>query len=103
MLLQLEAMFEQGLDFGAALRAANIKSADGIKVARVFWGVLERIAEFESEPGPGNRYAPQCPVCGQRGACKTCRKVEQEPLSQWDWLNAHGPDWYRKREGGARQ
>jgi hypothetical protein len=47
MLLQLES-FEQGLDFGAAIRAANIKTADGIKVARVYWGILERIAEFET-------------------------------------------------------
>jgi hypothetical protein len=39
-----------------------------------------------------NRYAPQCPVRGQRGACETCQKVEQETLSQWQWLNAHGPD-----------
>jgi hypothetical protein len=49
MLLELEGLFEQGLDFGAALRAANIKSADGIKVARVYWGILERIAEFDTE------------------------------------------------------
>jgi hypothetical protein len=51
VLLELEGLFERGLDFGAALRAANIKSADGIKVARVYWGILERIAEFETEKG----------------------------------------------------
>jgi hypothetical protein len=49
MLLQLEALFESGLDFGAAVREANIKTRDGLKVARIFWSVLERIAEFEAE------------------------------------------------------
>jgi hypothetical protein len=47
MLLQLESLFERGLDFGAAIAAANIKTSDGIKVARIFWGVLERIKEME--------------------------------------------------------
>jgi hypothetical protein len=49
MLLELEGLFEQGLDFGAAIRAANIKTNDGIKTARVFWSVLERIAEMEAD------------------------------------------------------
>jgi hypothetical protein len=48
MLLQLEGLFERGLDFGAAVREANIKTRDGLKTARIFWSVLERIAEMEA-------------------------------------------------------
>jgi hypothetical protein len=55
MLLQLQALFERGLDFGAAIRAAGIKTNDGVKTARIFWGILERIAEFEAEKGGANR------------------------------------------------
>jgi hypothetical protein len=55
MLLELESLFERGLDYGAAIRAANIKSADGMKIARVYWGILERIAEYETEKGGANQ------------------------------------------------
>lgn len=37
---------------------------------RAMWE-LERLAQLN-----GNRYAPQCPVCGNRGPCKTCWEVE---------------------------
>jgi hypothetical protein len=48
MLLQLEALFERGINFETASQMANIKTRDGLRVARVFWGVLERIAEMEA-------------------------------------------------------
>lgn len=37
------------------------------------------------------RYAPQCPVCGNRGPCNTCKEVESKRPSDillpagWDW------------------
>jgi hypothetical protein len=49
MLMQLQALFEGGSDFETAAAMANIKTKDGIKTARVFWSVLERIAEFEAD------------------------------------------------------
>jgi hypothetical protein len=46
MLLQLQNLFEGGFDFETAAAMVGIKTKDGLKTARVFWGVLERIAEM---------------------------------------------------------
>jgi hypothetical protein len=47
MLLQLQALFDRHYDLKTAAAMANIKTRDGLLTARVFWGVLERIAEME--------------------------------------------------------
>jgi hypothetical protein len=50
MLLRLEEMFNRGADFETAIREARIQTRDGLRTARIFWGVLERIAEFGEPP-----------------------------------------------------
>jgi hypothetical protein len=51
MLLQLQNLFEGGVDFETAAAMVGIKTREDLKTGRVFWGVLERIAEFEAEKG----------------------------------------------------
>jgi hypothetical protein len=74
MLLQLEGLFERGLEFGVAVREANIKTRDGLKVARIFWSVLEHIKEFETERKEARRVETEV--------------IEMTPAAQRIWEEA---------------